>query len=270
MTSEGELLALIRMHANALASTYSDLRDRSHTLRNMAAARKEADERASSEAHLARLQAAGERFLAESSDVRAKLIEIEREAGLSAAPWSDPCWVTYEPEADASAPSLTGLGTLAEVHTDARLEFPALVPLIGSGNLLIEASGAAKEFAVQALQSVMLRLLGTMPPGKLRFLLIDPVGLGQSVASFMQLDRYGEELITSRAWTEPNHIEQRLADMSAHMETVIQKYLRNQYANMEEYNNEAGEVAEPYRVVVAVNFPAAFTDAAARRQGSAA
>jgi len=49
------------------------------------------------------------------------------------------------------------------------------------------------------------------------------------------------------------------------MAMVIQKYLGNQYACMEDYNADAGEVAEPYRLVVAVNFPVNFTEDAARR-----
>ena len=49
------------------------------------------------------------------------------------------------------------------------------------------------------------------------------------------------------------------------METVIQKYLRNQYKTIEEYNAQAGEVAEPYRVLVVANFPANFTPEAAER-----
>lgn len=265
MSSEGEQLAQIRDHAAALAQAYTTIRDRSHALRQSAGARKESADGASAKAHAQRLQHAEGLFLAQSSEVHTQLAQIESAGGLNAASWTDPRWPAYDPRNQDIVPTITRLGVLSEAGCTPLLELPALVPLIGSGNLLIEATGAGKDVAVRALQSVMLRLLGTMPPGKLRFLLIDPVGLGQSVAGFMQLDKYGEELITSRAWTEPNHIEQRLADMSAHMETVIQKYLRNQYADMEAYNREAGEVAEPYRVVVVANFPAAFSEAAARR-----
>jgi len=81
----------------------------------------------------------------------------------------------------------------------------------------------------------------------------------------MHLADYMEDLVGSKAWTERSHIEQRLADLSEHMEMVIQKYLRNRYATMEDYNAEAGEVAEPYRLLVAMNFPVNFTDDAARR-----
>src|SRR5207245_4955027 len=66
-------------------------------------------------------------------------------------------------------------------------------------------------------------------------------------------------------WTELSHIEQRLADLTGHMENVIQKYLRNQFATIEEYNAHAGEVAEPYRILVVANFPVNFSVDAARR-----
>jgi hypothetical protein len=49
------------------------------------------------------------------------------------------------------------------------------------------------------------------------------------------------------------------------METVIQKYLRNQYKTIEEYNAQAGEVAEPFRVLVVANFPANFNLEACKR-----
>ena len=43
--------------------------------------------------------------------------------------------------------------------------------------------------------------------------------------------------------------------MTEHMETVIQKYLRNEYATIDRYNAQAGELAEPYRFLVLADFP---------------
>ena len=54
---------------------------------------------------------------------------------------------------------------------------------------------------------------------------------------------HDEALVTSRIWTEPKHIEARLADLSEHMENVIQKYLRNEFESIEAYNRDAGEIA---------------------------
>src|SRR5262245_52186657 len=111
----------------------------------------------------------------------------------------------------------------------------------------------------------MLRFLTGLPPGKLRFTIVDPVGRGENFAAFMHLADYDELLVTSRIWTEPSHIDQRLSDLTAHMENVIQKYLRNQFQTLEEYNAQAGEVAEPYRLLVVADFPTNFNAESARR-----
>ena len=111
----------------------------------------------------------------------------------------------------------------------------------------------------------MLRLLTAMPPGKVRFTIFDPVGLGENFSAFMHLADFDEQLVASRIWTDSGHIEQRLADLTEHMENVIQVYLRNEFQSIEEYNAFAGEMAEPYRVLVVANFPANFTETAVQR-----
>ena len=114
----------------------------------------------------------------------------------------------------------------------------------------------------------MMRLLAATPPGKLQFTIIDPVGLGESFAGFMHLGDHDEAFVGGRIWTETRHIEQRLSDLTEHMEHVIQKYLRNAYDSIADYNEAAGEIAEPYRFLVIADFPAAFSEAAAARLAS--
>jgi DNA segregation ATPase FtsK/SpoIIIE-like protein len=146
-----------------------------------------------------------------------------------------------------------------------RWDLPAFVPFPEKGGLLLKARDQGRNLAVATLQALMLRFMMSLPPGKVRFTIIDPVGLGENFAAFMHLADYDENLVGGRIWTEPGQIEQRLGDLTAHMENVIQKYLRNQYRSLEEYNAQAGEVAEPYRVLVVANFPVNFTPDAARR-----
>jgi hypothetical protein len=86
----------------------------------------------------------------------------------------------------------------------------------------------------------------------------------------MHLADHDEQLVGGKIWTEPKHIEQRLTDLTEHMETVIQKYLRNEFQTIQEYNTQAGEVAEPYRFLVIADFPANLTEAAAKRLASIA
>ena len=54
------------------------------------------------------------------------------------------------------------------------------------------------------------------------------------------------------------------------METVIQKYLRNEFETIDDYNAQAGELAEPYRFLVIADFPAGFEGDAFRRLSSIA
>ncbi len=185
--------------------------------------------------------------------------------GYPALPWQAAEWQVWRPTRDGSAPHVTRVGELVEGSSWDTLVMPALLPIIGGRPVLFSTTGAAKAAAVQVLQSVMFRLLATVSPGKLRFTFIDPVGLGQNVAGFMHLADYDEALVSGKAWTEPNHIEQRLAETTEHIENVIQKYLRTQFPTIEEYNEFAGEVAEPYRFLVIFDFPVNFSEAAARR-----
>ncbi len=177
--------------------------------------------------------------------------------------WQEDAWRAWQPtEQQASQRPPVGVGTFRIIES---VTAPALLPLPNSHSLLIKAGGAAREQAIPAIQSLLLRLLATIPPGKAHFTFIDPIGLGQNVAPFMRLADYDEQLVTYRAWSEPAHIEQRLAELTEHMENVIQKYLRNEYATIEEYNAQAGEIAEPYRFLVVFDFPTNFSEDAARR-----
>lgn len=142
---------------------------------------------------------------------------------------------------------------------------PLCLALPERGSLLIESDLAGRAAGIAMLHQVMLRLLATLPPGKVQFLLLDPVGMGESFAGFMHLADESDAIIGGRIWSEPRHIEQRLADVSEHLETVIQKYLRDEFPSLDAYNRRAGEIAEPYRFVVMCDFPTSLTDEAARR-----
>ena len=91
------------------------------------------------------------------------------------------------------------------------------------------------------------------------------MGLGQNFAGIMHLADYEEQIINSRIWTQSGQIEQKLADLNEHMEKVIQMYLRNEYATIAEYNEQAGVIAEKYHFLVVADFPANFTETAAKR-----
>jgi hypothetical protein len=162
------------------------------------------------------------------------------------------------PDAAAATPG-------REAAAEESLLLPALLPFPGTPSLLLKAAGAGRDQAIEILQVAMLRVLTQFPPGDVRFTVVDPVGLGENFAAFMHLADYDELLITHRIWTESAHIDEQLAKLTEHMENVFQKYLRNEFESIEEYNERAGEVAEPYRILVVANFPAGFSERAAQR-----
>lgn len=169
-----------------------------------------------------------------------------------------------------TVPDFAGSTTTAGPAFHARqtvqeLRLTALLPFPLDNTLILRAAGAGKEQTTTAMQSILLHLLMSVPPTRLKFTFIDPVGVGQNVAAFMPLADYDEGMVTSRAWSDKQHIEQRLADLTEHMENVIQKYLRNQYATIDDYNAEANEIAEAYRVLVISSFPSNFSDLALNR-----
>ncbi len=163
------------------------------------------------------------------------------------------------PEGISQDETLRSLAPLT-FHLPALLDFPS------RSSLVMEFPGEeARQKTVDAMQAVMLRLLTILPPGKVRFTILDPVGLGRNFAAFMHLADYGEAMVNTRIWTEPQDIDHRLAELNTHIETVIQNYLRNEFPTIEAYNEQAAEVAEPYRVLVIADFPAGFSEATARR-----
>jgi hypothetical protein len=211
--------------------------------------------------------------------IATEIAELNRESRALFPLWTDSVWEAWTPP--TAIPPAIRFGEIAVdpdqigngLPLDERLRAPSLIPFTLPAcldfpercSLLYKAADEGRDRAVESLQTVMLRFLTGLPPGKVRFTIIDPVGLGQNFAAFMHLADYDEQLVASRIWTELPHIEQRLADLTGHMENVIQKYLRNQFETIEEYNANAGEVAEPYRVLVVANFPANFSVEAVRR-----
>jgi len=145
---------------------------------------------------------------------------------------------------------------------------PALLELPERCSILLESARDGRHQAIETLRAVMVRLFTSLPPGRVRFTILDPVALGESFAGFMHAGDYQEALVGGRIWTETGQIQQQLEDLTQHMETVIQKYLRNEFDTIEEYNQQAGELAEPYRFLVIADFPTNFSEEAARRLSS--
>ncbi len=208
-----------------------------------------------------------------------ELAAISHEVDSYCPDWNDQAWQSRAlprtvppmirfgktPVELASLPG--GISTHADLMegVPTSFDFRALRPFPASANLLIETPAEGRTAALEVLQASMFRLLTSLPPGHVRFTIIDPIGIGRNFGAFMHLADFDGALVTNQVWTDPRQIEERLADLAIHMETVTQKYLRNEYATIEEYNAVAEEVAEPYRVLVVADFPSKFDEKSAAR-----
>jgi len=208
----------------------------------------------------------------------AVLEEMSQEASRIFPPWDAMIRDDWHPPVEFAGAvrfatawlSLSGLSQsvpsgVFPVAPQGPLEIPLCLTFPREGSILFETKNTGQHQVIDALNAIILRLLCGSPPGRLNFTIFDPVGLGQNFAGVMHLADYEEQIINSRIWTQSGQIEQKLADLNEHMEKVIQMYLRNEYEDLEQYNRQAGVIAEKLHFLVVADFPSGFTDTAARR-----
>src|SRR5207237_9571109 len=104
------------------------------------------------------------------------------------------------------------------VPTDPRLappaelagSVPAFLPFSDRCSVLLRCRDEGRAAGVSALQAMMLRFLTGLPPGKVRFTIVDPVSLGDNFAAFMHLAAHDEKLVASKFWTMPRKFDTTL------------------------------------------------------------
>ena len=196
--------------------------------------------------------------LASDSEIRSRAIQFSDEVtaftesvGASALPFDHPSWqeTTWKNGEGVIrlAPSYRLLGSQ-------KLEVPALARVPGH-NVMIYKFYMPDTSRRELTNTILLRALRSVRPGRVRLLLIDPASLGEIYAPILSVSQHSEEIITTRVWTSESEIRQRLEEESDRVGLIIQKYLTDEYETLDDYNRAAGEVAEE-SVVIAINdFP---------------
>jgi len=189
------------------------------------------------------------------SSVRKRIDEIADNFDYPQRPWSDKAWDSFRPPAKFSHHQLIRIGTVKKTDTYQQVEMPWMLPVLGHNNVLIKASGQSKGRALGLLQTIILRLLVSLPAGGLRITFIDPVSYGKVFGGFMNLS----EIIKGEGvWREKNHIHEQLLDLSELIALVNQNFLKNDFESFEGYNRHVQEMEEPYRLLVISSFPGGF------------
>ncbi len=187
-------------------------------------------------------------------------------------PWGNSIWSGWSAAEHIEGLSALFAGTLSalddtDLGTNSSFGSEACLPLFVSlrQNLQLVYNNSNCEQALTLARSLLLRQLASAFPGELHFSLYDPVGLGQSVGELLDLAEYDPNLIGGKVWSSSPDLAARLADHTSHIELVTQKYLRSTYDNIDDFNRAAGEIAEPYRLLVLFDFPTGFTEEAMGR-----
>ncbi len=138
--------------------------------------------------------------------------------------------------------------------------WPVFFDVITHGAMILETPADCKELSNMLVRNTLLRALTSVPAGSLNITIIDPEGLGKEFSWLMALADVDPALVNHRVWTQPVHIADQLANTARHVEDVIQQSLRNKFANVLEYNRDAGPMTIPHRLIVWSNFPFGLDD----------
>ncbi len=172
-------------------------------------------------------------------------------------------------QGNIESPSDVEHGSNGPVHSEelkellAEAQIPETLPVVLHRRLhsgvVIRAGQSEMEQAIDLAHQILWRLISGAAPARAKLTLIDPLGRGQHFTSFMALADYDPSMVGHRVWTTDSKIETRLGELAHHVEDVLQSSLRDRFERIEDYNEMAGSMAEPYRVVAAVGLPEGLT-----------
>ena len=148
-------------------------------------------------------------------------------------------------------------------HQDVARSLPDSMPIVLHrrlhAGLIIEAPPAFIDQANDLVQSMLWRAISGVAAGRAKLTLIDPIGRGQNFSSLMAMTDHEPDLVGHRVWTGERQIEQRLGELAHRAEDILQVNLRDRFERIEQYNEIAGSLAEPYRLIAAIGFPESLT-----------
>lgn len=210
------------------------------------------------------------------------LDELRAQLNYICYPWNSDYWNTHQPialgQSEDKVPRHIYLGDIPsekqkttinnQAHFTSRpLEnVPAIVPFIGSKHILVISDSVSKTLALQIITSIVARIAITFPVLSARLTMIDPYGLGANFP-FKYLP---ESIRGNTVYSESDEIRSQMRDLTEHLRRVTQRYLARDYSNIEDYNKDAGELVEPYRILCVADYPAKFDNDAMDRLQSVA
>ncbi len=188
------------------------------------------------------------------------LLDAQRDLADVMAPWLSTSWGRWTPPPAPSEAVYVGATKLRSGQVpppNERFGLDLSLPVFASlrTGLHVIHDRSSRSSAHGLARSIIFRALAATPPGKLRLSIFDPLGLGQSVASILELAEFDRDLLGGKVWSSSEDLRHVLDTHVAHTELVIQKYLRAEFSTLDAFNVAAGEIAEPYRLFVVFDAP---------------
>jgi hypothetical protein len=172
--------------------------------------------------------------------VRQALDEVSKAVPFTWSDWSSPGWETHVPTYVQDI--CTAVVAIApEVGSPART-FGSSLQLFSSWNPLantIISLRTERVAALTAVENAILKTIASRPLGDVEFMIYDPIGLGASVASLLDIQRFTEDVVGPKVWTTEADLERRLFEVTNAVEERIQKDLRSEFRDIYEYNANA-------------------------------
>jgi DNA segregation ATPase FtsK/SpoIIIE, S-DNA-T family len=207
--------------------------------------------------HAEAVRRAEEQIRGEIAAVVSDWRETARQLEALSPSWSSPAWSAWAPS-EAIRPNVR-VGLYDGLLGSTALRMPCVWSFPANRSLAILVDTASRSQGLANTQSVALRILASVPAGKVRFTFCDPIERAGTFAPFAHLRERAPTIFGDAIRCEPADIEQALKDLSAHIDRVQQDYLRGEHEDLESYNRSVGDVPEAYRVLVYADCPEGLT-----------
>lgn len=134
-------------------------------------------------------------------------------------------------------------------------KLPAMFSFADYGNLIFLSRHSNREFINRNIESLVLRLMATLPPNMFRFTLYDGMGLGSNLISLSKVN--SRILNRKEIITDPDEFKKALKEIQAHIPNVIQKVLSLKYHDktLYDFNSLEKDKAVPYQFIVITDLP---------------
>lgn len=129
-----------------------------------------------------------------------------------------------------------------------------------SFNKILEYDFESREMALEYLSAMEMRMFQSIPAGKLRVTMFDPIDLGKNFSMFSVLGDYDDRIINTQIWHETDRMKEKLKDLVAQISHVNQDCLKGVYTNIVDYNKAVGKNAEPLQALFIADFSDQFFD----------